>query len=79
MTEAARQVIVPQAEKLQAQAETIGRQGAELERAATTVAALDDALTAHRRRVTVGAITFTACTIIAVMVAIMAITGWPRP
>jgi len=67
-----------QSEQLVGQAETIGRQGAELERAASTATALDDALTAHRRRVRAVAIIAAVLVALGLVVAAVAATGWLR-
>lgn len=70
------ETIVGQAERLETQAEAVGRQGAELERAASTVAALDDALTAHRRRVR--AITVLVAVLVALLVLALVAPAWVR-
>ena len=82
---ALRQTVERQAEQLVGKEQEIGvireeqgRLTAELERAASTVAALDDALTAHRRRVRAAAILAAVLAALALAAGIIAATGWLR-
>ena len=81
----ARQTIERQAAQLVGKEQEIGvireergRLTAELERAASTVAALDDALTAHRRRIRAAAIIAAVLAALALAAGIMVATGWLR-